>query len=616
MCGAGQALAQADAVSKAFQPSSATAAAPVPPACAANSTVTAGSSSVCGIASAAPGVFAYEGIRYANAARWTAPVAAPLPATLNATQFGNVCPQMKDKVPVGAEDCLFVNVWAPASAINAKAKLPVMVFIHGGAFLSGAGSSGLYDGSAAAAQGVVVVTLNYRLGALGFMAAHPYVLAKSNAAPSAKTNPFKTIGGNFGLMDQQTAMQWVVNNISAFGGDPSQITLFGESAGAMSVALHTFDIPTSAPLFQRAIMESNPAGLVYRSKAASLAQGDKFLKYMCKTYAQQPLAGSGAAKSSQALCLNPAWLDKLNWSDIVSGQLAFYPKDKTVILWDLLTGVFGMQSLPWQPVVDGSFVTGQAYDGYSPAMPKSALGKTLAMGTNGDEGTIFTAFAYSPKTFTQTSYNALLALKFKAQYPAIVLNPRYRGDKQTLPPGASAFENQYSAAFANVMTDYAFTCGNLHAANQAITKGSAVYAYHFTQAPFYDLYNQTGATPAPDKGACAPSSGYTCHGNELTYVFSTFAYLTGQDSAYKPTTGDTTLTAAMNTAWVNFAKGNTTPATGWTPYAAGEKGIATLWNSNTPNATLPLDKASSCTAIWLQAAPYNPAAATSTATKH
>ncbi len=174
--------------------------------CAPASQVSVGSSTVCGLAASST-VFAYEGIRYATAARWQQPKPAALPAQSSATQFGNVCPQTKNGAVAGNEDCLFLNVWTPQGAINAKQSLPVMVFIHGGAFISGAGSVGLYDGAAAAQQGVVVVTLNYRLGVLGFLAGDTL-------------NSGAIIGGNFGLMDQQMAMQWVKDNIAAFGGDP------------------------------------------------------------------------------------------------------------------------------------------------------------------------------------------------------------------------------------------------------------------------------------------------------------------------------------------------------------------------------------------------------------
>lgn len=576
------------------------------PSCAPGSTINAAGASVCGIVSPSAGsVFAYEGIRYGTAARWAAPQPVAL-SSQNAVAFGSVCPQSKAKVFEGAEDCLFVNVWAPASAIQGGgAKLPVMVFIHGGAFMVGEGSSGLYDGSAAAAQGVIVVTLNYRLGALGFLAA------------SGSLNGGTAIGGNFGLMDQQLALKWVNANIGYFGGDNTQITLFGESAGAMSTALHTFDVPSSAPLFSRAIMESNPAGVVYRTPVQSEPQGDKFLTYMCKNYAPPKVKALRLAYCKK----NPSWLAGLQPADIVTGQTAFMPTGAPLLV-DLMEGVFGLQSLPWQPVVDGQLVIGQPFNGYAAHMPA----KTLGMGTNLDEGTVFTAMGYSklPALFSNLAYKKLIKTKFSGYASTIMANPRYNGSQAPSSTNA-AFENANSEAFANLMTDYAFTCGNLSAANQALGQGGAVYTYQFAQPTFFDLYNMAAASPAPDNNACQPiptanpkaakaNPSYVCHANELPYVFSTLGFITS-NSTFTANPNDQPLAGAMNTAWVNFAKGQTTAATGWTAYAAGAGGTSTLWNYGSQQGyqTVGLDAFANCSALWLKTAPYAPAGQTKVA---
>jgi para-nitrobenzyl esterase len=141
-----------------------------------------------------------------------------------------------------AEDCLYLNVWTPAK--TARAKLPVMVWIYGGAYLEGAGSSPYNQGDTLAAKGVVMVTFNYRLGSLGFLA-HPLLTAES---------PHKA-SGNYALTDTIATLQWVKRNIANFGGDPANVTLFGESAGAaMSAAL--VGSPVASGLFRRAISES------------------------------------------------------------------------------------------------------------------------------------------------------------------------------------------------------------------------------------------------------------------------------------------------------------------------------------------------------------------------
>lgn len=146
-----------------------------------------------------------------------------------------------------SEDCLYLNVWTAAG--SADARRPVLVYIHGGGFSEGSGSVALYNGATLTEKGLVVVTANYRLGALGFLA-HPALTAETPTGSS----------GNYGLLDQVAALEWVRDNIAAFGGDPANVTIAGQSAGGMSVYLLTAS-PLAAGLFDRAIVESGPGGL-------------------------------------------------------------------------------------------------------------------------------------------------------------------------------------------------------------------------------------------------------------------------------------------------------------------------------------------------------------------
>jgi para-nitrobenzyl esterase len=181
--------------------------------------------------------------------------------TFEATEFGPVCTQNKDiAAMLGApvenmsEDCLYLNIWAPAGP---RKGLPVMVWIHGGAFRAGSGSSPLYDGASLAENGeVIVVTINYRLGAFGFL--HLAGLDSSYTA-------------NLGLLDQIAALQWVSDNIEAFGGDPEQVTIFGESAGAMSIAA-LLAMPAAKGLFQKAILESGASQTIPSEQASMIAK--------------------------------------------------------------------------------------------------------------------------------------------------------------------------------------------------------------------------------------------------------------------------------------------------------------------------------------------------------
>jgi para-nitrobenzyl esterase len=184
--------------------------------------------------------------------RWRAPMpAAKWSGIRKAAEFGSHCMQgkvfgdMKFRDPGGSEDCLTLNVWVPAK--TPAAKLPVMVWIYGGGFVAGTTSEARQDGTNLAQQGVVVVSMNYRLGIFGFFV-HPELVKETghNAA------------GNYGLMDQTAALQWVHDNIAAFGGDPGNVTIFGESAGSFSVSAQMAS-PLAKGLFHKAIGESGAA---------------------------------------------------------------------------------------------------------------------------------------------------------------------------------------------------------------------------------------------------------------------------------------------------------------------------------------------------------------------
>lgn len=208
------------------------------------------------------GTAAYKGIRYATAGRWEYPTQVThWEGVYDATQYGACSYQprsfyneeenlkkifyyhefRKGETYTYSEDCLFLNVFTPSSAREGD-RLPVLVYIHGGGFTGGCGHEKHFDGPVWPAKGVIGVTLNYRLGPLGFA-----------CLPQLKEEAGYT--GNYGLMDQLTAIKWVKDNIAAFGGDPSNITIMGQSAGAMSVQL-LCQSPLTEGLFQKAVMSS------------------------------------------------------------------------------------------------------------------------------------------------------------------------------------------------------------------------------------------------------------------------------------------------------------------------------------------------------------------------
>lgn len=217
-------------------------------------------------------VLAFLGIPYARPPigplRWRSP--QPLPpwsAPFDATGFGPDFPQAPNpamRAPVQDEDCLRLNVWAPAGVRTGSA--PVMVWFHGGGFVAGSGSDVRCDGRAFAERGAVVVTFNYRSGLFGFLA-HPALDAESGTGTS----------GNYGLLDQIAALHWVRDNIAAFGGDPARITAFGVSAGSASIAL-LLVCPQARGLFARAILHSpgscRPLASLADAQRAGLALGE------------------------------------------------------------------------------------------------------------------------------------------------------------------------------------------------------------------------------------------------------------------------------------------------------------------------------------------------------
>ena len=407
------------------------------------------------------GVRAFLGVPYASAPigdlRWRAP--RPVGAwdgVRDATRPGSDCVQALGRravlgggggIVVGSEDCLFVNVYGPAE--GGGRALPVMVYLHGGAFTIGAGAN--YDPSRLAVeQGRVVVTVNFRLGALGWLA-HPGFDAEGEGGA-------RSLGGNWGLMDQQAALRWVHRNIATFGGDPRDVTLFAESSGAWS-ACYLMASPGSEGLFQRVILQSGPC-LEPQSLNAAKDQA----------VAGPPFADSlGCTERGQVACLRdlPAW------------RIARAPS--------LRSGINGPGS--WGPVHTDAVV---------PVSPPEAFASgrfvqvPVVVGTNTDEGRLFAVEVkdidrYRKQTVWLYGVDGERAL---ARYPVGADGP--------------------AAAIARSFTDSRFSCP-ADALRRLLARHVPVYGYEFAdaQAPFILPDWVTGL----DMGAY--------HAGELAYVFGT-----------------------------------------------------------------------------------------------
>ncbi|MFN8490245.1 MAG: carboxylesterase family protein [Caldilineaceae bacterium] len=283
------------------------------------------------------GVIAFKGIPYAappiGDLRWRAPQPVqPWTDVRKATEYGHDCMQMVNPdEPIQttpSEDCLFVNVWQPAERAQGG-KLPVMVWVHGGGYVGGGSSIPYYDGSAFARQGIVVVSFNYRLGRFGFFA-HPALLAAKEGQV-----------GNFGYMDQIAALKWVQTNIGAFGGDPQQVTLVGESAGGASV-LTLLTSPVTKGLFHRVMIMSGGGrqALITRQMTGGTAERPSADQIDASFAQSVGVAGNGADALAALRALPAA---------TIVGDLNLEKVLKAALL--------GTQIYPGTGMVDGVIVT-------------------------------------------------------------------------------------------------------------------------------------------------------------------------------------------------------------------------------------------------------------------
>lgn len=458
------------------------------------------------------GVWSFKGIPYAKpptgSRRWRAPrPPADRDAIFEADSFGSACPQDyqafgPNGIPSKSEDCLTLNVWTPAPDDQTRA---VMVWIHGGGHVQGSSGTAfntdgepLYDGTDLAKRGVVVVSINYRLGPLGFLA-HPALVDDSGSYAKA---------GNYGLLDQIRALKWVRDNAAAFGGDPENVTVFGESAGAVDICA-LMASPKAEGLFDRAIMESgnclNERTSTYldrstRQNESAFDQGRRYADTLgCKNASD--VAACMRSKSAEA---------------IVEAR-------------PLTVGIGGAPSgETFAPVVDGDVLPKPPAEALSDG---SAMDVPVIAGVNANEATAF--MTPSIRSMSPKQYRQRVRQQFASFGHAVL---------KTYPVG------DYPApwrAWSAIVSDLTFVCPTRRALADHVGRGHRGYFYVFSHV----------------RPAWRTAGLGAFHGAEITFVF--------HDSRPNWSSSDERIARAIQRGWTQFAeqgRSGTVAGTSWPVY--------------------------------------------------
>ncbi|KAK3808425.1 MAG: Carboxylesterase [Benniella sp.] len=441
--------------------------------------------------------FRFLGIPYAEAPvgnlRFAAPVAkAPFTGTWDGLRYKGICPQTAQSagfIPLvlsylenGAtekEDCLNLNVYTPSLKGAGQAPLPVMVYLHGGGFTTYSGSVIIFEpGNLVSRGGVVVVTINYRLGMLGWMENNP-------------AWPRSSVPGNQAFRDQILALQWVQKNIASFGGDPNRVTVFGESAGATSIRA-LLSAPSTWGLYQSVIGESDPVNIPFKTPAKTTTITEYFMQAL-----NCPVTDLDCARSRP--------IDQVLEAQIVANNKAL--ADDKWTTWALVE----------RPTIDGDLIPAE----FSKLVKEGKYNTkaNIMWGVVKDEAGLFVP-QYFPNPLPPANVSGALELFFDANRTAQILASEYF---QLDPSDSDGVRNLFTRAG----TQYYFFCPLRYLSRQ-MTKRKPIYTFRF---------NRGRDTPLVGDGYCSSSTGRVCHSADIQPVFASGAAIptikqTGDDAKF------------------------------------------------------------------------------------
>ena len=500
-----------------------------------------------GVPSTTPTVTMFRGIRYGTAPmgnlRWTPPQAptGTSTATVTANTFGADCIQLARPSATQSEDCLFLNVYAP-SGTKTDDSLPVMVWIHGGGFITGSGAGA--DPTALVAEGnIIVVTINYRLGAFGYL---------DHAALAATVaDDFQNVGdaGNYGLMDQQFALRWVKNNIARFGGSPEKVTVAGESAGAMSIEALIAAPSMNNGLFRAAIMQSG--GVAYDTFPKVGDQRALFSATFDATI--------GCTSPATAACLRGQSVAQVVAAhNATLGHYNSYPLYGTKSLPIAVKSAIQSGNYVKVPVIaGGNQDEGRFFIANQVTVPTADRSESIAMGgpldyyLNVPSAMCGTTTTPATCTYGQGLQNFMGAFNsyFVLIAPATTTLTGFGDQLANLYP-MNSYPNRYvnnapnaSLGISRVFTDAYFAC-KVFSIRHDLSISTSVYGYEFDDQ---DQPTYPGPAIQAPNNVVGYSSG-SQHTQDLPYLFDSGAY----SASLSPS--EQQLGQVMRRYWSNFAR--------------------------------------------------------------